>query len=78
MDAPITDGPITDMGGHIIGITARLSLRAWRASQPALPAPPGTVSPSVAAYCAKKFRSYDPVTGTYLSSGGMRLVCTYP
>jgi hypothetical protein len=48
------------------------------AAQPALPAPPGTVSPSVAAYCAKKFRSYDPMTGTYLSSNGMRLVCTYP
>jgi hypothetical protein len=48
------------------------------AAQPALPAPPGTVSPSVAAYCAKKFRSYDPVTGTYLSNSGMRLVCTYP
>jgi hypothetical protein len=48
------------------------------AAQPAVPPPPGTVSPSVAAYCARKFRSYDPVTGTYLSNNGMRLVCTYP
>ncbi len=48
------------------------------AAQPAVPPPPGTVSPSVAAYCARKFRSYDPASGTYLSSNGMRLVCTYP
>jgi hypothetical protein len=48
------------------------------AAQPALPPPPGTVSPSVAAYCANRYRSYDPVTGTYLSNSGMRLVCTYP
>jgi hypothetical protein len=48
------------------------------AAEPAIPAPPGTVSPSVAAYCARKFRSYDPATGTYLSNNGMRLVCTYP
>ena len=47
-------------------------------AQPAAPPPPGTVSPSVAAYCAKKHRSYDPVTGTFLAHNGMRYVCTYP
>ncbi|AWM86998.1 BA14K family protein [Microvirga sp. 17 mud 1-3] len=47
-------------------------------AQPAAPPPPGTVSPSVAAYCAKKYRSYDPVTGTFLAHNGMRYVCTYP
>jgi hypothetical protein len=51
---------------------------ANQAAQPAAPPPPGTVSPSVAAYCAKKYRSYDPVSGTFLSNNGMRYVCTYP
>jgi len=46
-------------------------------AQPA-PPPPGTVDPSVAAYCARKYRSYDPVTGTFLANNGMRYVCTYP
>jgi hypothetical protein len=47
-------------------------------AQPAAPPPPGTVDPSVAAYCARKYRSYDPGTGTFLASNGMRYVCTYP
>lgn len=47
-------------------------------AQPAAPPPPGTVSPTVAAYCAKKYRSYDPVSGTFLANNGMRYVCTYP
>ncbi len=47
-------------------------------AQPAAPPPPGTVSPSVAAYCARKYRSYDPATGTFLANNGMRYVCTYP
>lgn len=42
------------------------------------PAPPGTVNPTVAAYCARKYKSYDPVTRTYLAYNGMRYVCTYP
>jgi hypothetical protein len=47
-------------------------------AQPAAPPPPGTISPSVAAYCARRYRSYDPASGTYLSTNGMRYVCTYP
>jgi hypothetical protein len=47
-------------------------------AQPAVPAPPGTVDPQVAAYCARKYRSYDPATGTFLATNGMRYVCTYP
>jgi peptidoglycan/LPS O-acetylase OafA/YrhL len=47
-------------------------------AEPIAPPPPGTVSPSVAAYCARKYRSYDPGTGTFLSNNGMRYVCTYP
>lgn len=47
-------------------------------AQAAPPPPPGTVDPSVAAYCARKYRSYDPVTGTFMARNGMRYVCTYP
>jgi BA14K-like protein len=47
-------------------------------AQPVAPPPPGTVSPEVAAYCARKYRSYDPVSGTFLANNGMRYVCTYP
>jgi hypothetical protein len=46
-------------------------------AQAAPPPPPATVDPQLAAYCARKFRSYDPVTGTYLSFSGERIVCTY-
>ncbi|SCY79816.1 BA14K family protein [Microvirga guangxiensis] len=46
-------------------------------AQAAPPPPPGTVDPQLAAYCARKYRSYDPVTGTFLSTNGMRYVCTY-
>ncbi|MBB3019382.1 anti-sigma factor RsiW [Microvirga lupini] len=47
-------------------------------AQPAAPQPPGVVDPQVAAYCARKYRSYDPGTGTFLATNGMRYVCTYP
>jgi hypothetical protein len=47
-------------------------------AQPVAPQPPGIVDPQVAAYCARKYRSYDPATGTFLATNGMRYVCTYP
>jgi hypothetical protein len=47
-------------------------------AQPAAPPPPGTVDPQMAAYCARKYRSYDPATGTFLATNGLRYVCTYP
>jgi hypothetical protein len=43
----------------------------------AAPPPPGTVDPQLAAYCARKYRSYDPGSGTFLAGNGMRYVCTY-
>jgi hypothetical protein len=51
---------------------------ASQAQPAAAPPPPGTVDPTVAAYCARKYRSYDPGTGTFLASNGIRYVCTYP
>ncbi|MEZ0170922.1 BA14K family protein [Microvirga sp. TS319] len=47
-------------------------------AQAAPPPPPGTVDPQMAAYCARKYRSYDPASGTFLATNGMRYVCTYP
>lgn len=47
-------------------------------AQAAPPPPPGTVDPTVAAYCARRYRSYDPATGTFMATNGMRYVCTYP
>jgi len=44
---------------------------------PAAPPPPATVDPQLASYCARKYRSFDPVTGTFLSTNGKRYVCTY-
>ncbi|MBL0407298.1 BA14K family protein [Microvirga aerilata] len=46
-------------------------------AQAAPPPPPGTVDPRLAAYCARKYRSYDPGSGTFLAGNGMRYVCTY-
>jgi hypothetical protein len=46
-------------------------------AQAAPPPPPGTVNPQLAAYCARKYRSYDPRTGTFVASNGYRYVCTY-
>ena len=46
-------------------------------AQAAPPPPPATVDPQLAAYCARRFRSFDPVTGTYLAVSGERIVCTY-
>jgi hypothetical protein len=46
-------------------------------AQAAPPPPPGTVDPQLAAYCARKYRSYDPGTGTFLATNGMRYVCTW-
>jgi hypothetical protein len=64
----------------VAGIAAGALIAGAIASQaqPAAPPPPGTVDPTVAAYCARKYRSYDPATGTFLATNGMRYVCTYP
>jgi hypothetical protein len=48
-----------------------------QAQATAMPAPPATVDPQLAAWCARKYRSFDPVTGTYLAVTGERIVCTY-
>ena len=62
----------------IAGLAAGALIAGAIASQAAAPPPPpGTVDPNLAAYCARKYRSYDPVTGTFLARSGERFVCTY-
>jgi hypothetical protein len=62
----------------VAGLAAGALIAGAIASQAAAPPPPpGTVDPRLAAYCARRYRSYDPVTGTFLARSGERFVCTY-
>jgi hypothetical protein len=38
-------------------------------------APPTGVNPDWIAYCARKYRSFDPASGTYLANDGNRYYC---
>jgi hypothetical protein len=45
---------------------------------PYAPAPvygPGPAGPDAIAYCSRKYRSYDPNTGTFLGNDGLRHPC---
>jgi hypothetical protein len=70
-----------DYGGAlaagVVGLAAGAMIAGAMANQPSAPPPPATMSPSLAAYCARKYHSFDPVTGTYLAHTGERSVCTY-
>ncbi|WP_262267160.1 MULTISPECIES: BA14K family protein [Microvirga] len=59
------------LGAAVVGAIAN------QAQVQAAPPPPATTDPQLAAYCARRFRSYDPMTGTYLTGAGERFVCTY-
>ena len=63
----------------VVGLAAGALIGSAIASQAqaAPPPPPATVDPQLAAYCARRFRSYDSVTGTYVAHTGERIVCTY-
>ncbi|HEY8383654.1 MAG TPA: BA14K family protein [Microvirga sp.] len=62
----------------VAGLAAGALIAGAIANQAATPPPPpATVDPQLASYCARRFRSFDPVTGTYLARSGQRLVCTY-
>lgn len=47
-------------------------------SAQAAPPPPATVDGRLAAWCTRRYRTFDPVTGTFMAPSGERLVCTYP
>ena len=62
----------------VVGLAAGALIGSAIASQAqaAPPPPPATVDPQLAAYCARRFRSHDSVTGTYVAHTGERIVCT--
>lgn len=39
---------------------------------------PRTADPDYIAYCSRKYRSFDPASGTYLGYDGERHACQYP
>lgn len=39
---------------------------------------PKTQDPDFIAYCSRRYRSFDPIDGTYLASDGFRYECQYP
>jgi hypothetical protein len=66
------------IGAGIVGLALGAVILGALASQAqAAPPPPATQDPQLAAYCARRYRSYDPMTGTYLTGAGERFVCTY-
>lgn len=61
------------LGAVVIGALASQAQAQAQASAP----PPDIIDPQLAASCARRYRSYDPRTGTYLTGSGERFVCTY-
>ncbi len=39
---------------------------------------PQTADPDFIAYCSRRYRSFDPVSGTFLANDGQRYPCQYP
>jgi len=65
--------------GVIGGLAAGALIGGAIASQGAQAAPlPRTADPDFIAYCSRKYRSFDPVDGTFLAYDGNRYECEYP
>lgn len=65
--------------GVIGGLAAGAIIGGAIASQGAQAAPlPRTADPDFIAYCSRKYRSFDPVDGTFLARDGNRYECEYP
>jgi BA14K-like protein len=63
------------IGGAIIGATRPYSYPPGYYYGPAYVAPPPYVDDDAVAYCLRRFRSYDPYSGTYLGFDGLRHPC---
>lgn len=66
----------------IAGLAAGALVAGAIASQPAYGAPPGAPvgnvyghDPNWVSYCASRYRSFDPASGTFLANDGNRYVC---
>jgi len=66
------DGAGAAIGAGILGLAAGAIIAGSAAN--AAPPPP-QADPNWVAYCARKYRSFDPASGTYLSNDGNRYVC---
>jgi hypothetical protein len=72
------NGPAVSAG--IAGLAAGAIIGGAIASREAAPAYPVAppADPSWLAYCSQRYRSFDPVSGTYLGYDGQRHVCYAP
>jgi BA14K-like protein len=72
-------GPGPAAAGVIGGLAAGALIGGAIASQGAVAQPlPKTQDPDFIAYCSRKYRTFDPVDGTYLARDGGRYMCEYP
>ena len=72
-------GGIGPGGAAALGILGGAIIGGIIASQPPPPPPPGVYAvpddDDAVAYCLRRFRSYDPYSGTYLGFDGLRHPC---
>jgi BA14K-like protein len=60
----------------VAGLAAGALIGGAIASQQAQAAPAyGVADPNAVAYCSRRYRSYDPATGTFLGNDGLRHPC---
>jgi hypothetical protein len=65
--------------GVIGGLAAGAIIGGAIASQGAQAGPlPKTQDPDFIAYCSRRYRSFDPIDGTFLARDGNRYECEYP
>jgi hypothetical protein len=64
----------------IAGLAAGAIIGGAIANQPGSAAQPlpQTQNPEFIAYCSRKYRSFDPYSGTYMARDGNRYMCEYP
>ena len=63
----------------VAGLAAGALIGGAIANQGAAAGPlPKTQDPDFIAYCSRKYRSFDPIDGTYLARDGLRYECEYP
>jgi hypothetical protein len=62
------------LGGLAAGAIVGGAIASQGAAQPL----PQTQDPDFIAYCSRKYRSFDPVDGTFMARDGRRYMCQYP
>jgi hypothetical protein len=65
-------------GAALGGLAAGALIGGAIASQGAAQPLPQTQDPDFIAYCSRKYRSFDPVDGTFMARDGRRYMCQYP